>query len=106
MWPPAISSPHRLRKEPRDVQKEKQAQEAEANRLRRKEQEETNDAKTKMKGKNRPSKRHRKKQTNVIEEKRPEVLKRLREEVSAPPFPNRGTDMYISIYLVRIRLDD
>ena len=43
--------------------------------------EDKNDSKTKMKGKNRPSKRHRKKQTNVIEEKRPEVQKRLREEV-------------------------
>jgi U3 small nucleolar RNA-associated protein 7 len=34
-----------------------------------------------MKGKNRPSKRHRKKQIKIIEEKKPEVIKRQTEEV-------------------------
>jgi hypothetical protein len=70
-----------VRKEPKDVQQEKRRQEEEANRLRRKQAEDKNDGKARMKGKNRPSKRHRKKQTNVIEEKRPEVLKKMREEV-------------------------
>ncbi|GAX74039.1 hypothetical protein CEUSTIGMA_g1489.t1 [Chlamydomonas eustigma] len=70
----------RVRKEPREVQVEKRRQEEEANRLRRKQAEEKNDSKARMKGKNRPSKRHRKKQTNVIEEKRPEVLKKMRDE--------------------------
>lgn len=34
-----------------------------------------------MKGKNRPSKRHRKKQTNIIEEKKPAIKQRMKEEV-------------------------
>ena len=75
-----------MRKEPKEVQQEKQKLEADANRVRRKQAGDKNDAKTKMKGKNRPSKRHRKKQTNVIDEKKPEVLKRLREEVRCMAF--------------------
>lgn len=35
-----------------------------------------------VQGKNKPTRRHKKKQTNIIEEKKPEVLKRMREEVS------------------------
>lgn len=50
---------------------EKRAAEREANAQRKKEQEEKNADKTKMKGKNRPSKRYRKKQLNIIEEKKP-----------------------------------
>lgn len=69
----------RVLQEPAEVQKQKQLQEAEANRARKKEQEAKNDSKSRMKGKNRPSKKHRKKQTNIIEEKRPEVLKRMQE---------------------------
>ena len=69
------------------MQQEKQKLEADANRVRRKQAGDKNDATTKMKGKNRPSKRHRKKQTNVIDEKKPEVLKRLREEVRHMPLP-------------------
>jgi len=70
----------RVRQEPKDVQKERQEQQAEANRARRRQQDDKNDAKTRMKGKNRPSKKHRKKQMNVIEEKKPEMLKRLADE--------------------------
>lgn len=39
------------------------------------------EARSKMKGKNRPSKRHRKKQTNIIEERKPGVKQRMREQV-------------------------
>lgn len=70
----------RVRQLPKDVQEEKKRQEEEANRARTKDQEDKNDSKTRMKGKNRPSKKHRKKQINIVEEKKPEVLKRLREE--------------------------
>jgi U3 small nucleolar RNA-associated protein 7 len=34
-----------------------------------------------MKGKNRPSRRHKKKQTNIIEEKKPQIKERIKEEV-------------------------
>ena len=49
---------------------ERQQQAAEANRLQRKEQQEANDGKKRMKGKNKPSKKHKKKQINIIEEKK------------------------------------
>jgi U3 small nucleolar RNA-associated protein 7 len=51
-----------------------------ANRARRKTQQGVNELKTPMKGKNRPSKKHRKKQLNVIEEKKPEQTKRMADE--------------------------
>ncbi|KAL0026553.1 hypothetical protein WJX77_006409 [Trebouxia sp. C0004] len=57
-----------IRKEPKEVQLERQQQTAEANAAQRKEQQEKNDAKKRMKGKNKPSKKHKKKQINVIEE--------------------------------------
>lgn len=39
------------------------------------------EAKAKMKGKNRPSRRHRKKQTNIIEDRKPAIKQRQQEEV-------------------------
>lgn len=36
-----------------------------------------------MKGKNRPSRRHRKKQANIIEERKPSIKQRMREQVGA-----------------------
>ena len=59
-----------IRKEPKEVQLERQQQTAEANAAQRKEQQEKNDAKKRTKGKNKPSKKHKKKQINVIEEKK------------------------------------
>lgn len=59
-----------VRKEPKEVQLERQQQIAEANAARRKEQQEKNDSKKRMKGKNKPSKKHKKKQINIIEEKK------------------------------------
>jgi len=70
----------RLRREPLEVQKERAAAAAAANAARTGEQRQENDDKKKMKGKNRPSKRHRKKQGNIIEDKQPEVVKRMREQ--------------------------
>uniref|UniRef100_A0A7S0WQI7 BING4 C-terminal domain-containing protein n=1 Tax=Chlamydomonas leiostraca TaxID=1034604 RepID=A0A7S0WQI7_9CHLO len=70
----------RVRKEPLEVQKEKQAEAEAANAARRAAQEVRAEARSKMKGKNRPSKRHRKKQTNIIEERKPGVKQRMREQ--------------------------
>lgn len=62
-----------VRKEPKVVQLERQQQTAEANAAQRKEQQEKNDVKKRMKGKNKPSKKHKKKQINVIEEKKARI---------------------------------
>ena len=50
--------------------KERALQAKEAIDAKRKAKEAKNEEKTKMKGKNRPSRKHRKKQTNIIEEKK------------------------------------
>ncbi|KAJ9533766.1 hypothetical protein QJQ45_026853 [Haematococcus lacustris] len=99
----------RVRKEPAEVLKEKRLEAAAATKERRAAAEEKNEAKvsgveaagsrvaagrrlpatllsgtvaqSKMKGKNRPSKRHRKKQTNIIEERKPVVKQRMKEQV-------------------------
>lgn len=39
------------------------------------------EAKAKMKGKNRPSRQHRKKQSNVIEDRKPVIKERQKQEV-------------------------
>ena len=39
------------------------------------------DARKKMKGKNKPSRRHRKKQLNIVEERKPEVKGRILDKV-------------------------
>ena len=57
-------------KEPKEVRQERIQAAKEANATRRKEQEEKNEAKTKMKGKNKPSRRFKKKQSNIIEERK------------------------------------
>ena len=80
-----------IRKEPKEVQMERQQQAAEANRLQRKEQQEKNDAKKKMKGKNKPSKKHKKKQINVIEEKKGRVRQELQQQ-QANSNAELGTD--------------
>ena len=67
-----------VRKEPKEVQLERQQQTAEANRAQRQEQQDKNDSKKKMKGKNKPSKKHKKKQVNIIEEKKG----RIRQEAA------------------------
>lgn len=59
-----------MRREPEELQQDKRQAEAEANAARRREQEARNEAKTRMKGKNRPSKRYRKKRTNIVDDKK------------------------------------
>ena len=52
---------------PAEVQKEKAQETIRANELAKKEQQLLNDGKTRMKGKNVATKRHRKRQNNIIE---------------------------------------
>jgi U3 small nucleolar RNA-associated protein 7 len=69
-----------IRKEPKEVQKERKEEAAAANRARMRKQREQNESKKKMKGKNRPSRRQKKKQLNIIQDKKPEVKARMREQ--------------------------
>jgi U3 small nucleolar RNA-associated protein 7 len=66
---------------PKEVQAERRQQAIEAELSSRKAQRDKNEEKTKMKGKNRTSKRYRKKQLNVIDDKKLAKMeaKRLRE---------------------------
>jgi len=69
-----------LRKEPTEVVQERRQAEREANLARLRVQVARNEAKDKMKGKNKPSRRHRKKQVNIVEERKPDMIKKMREE--------------------------
>ncbi|CEF96855.1 WD40/YVTN repeat-like-containing domain [Ostreococcus tauri] len=71
----------KLRAVPKEVQAERRQLAIDAELSRRKDQRDKNEAKTKMKGKNRTSKRYRKKQLNVIDDKKLAKMeaKRLRE---------------------------
>jgi U3 small nucleolar RNA-associated protein 7 len=73
-WPP------QLLREPGEVAKARKAAAEEANAARKAVQREKAEEKAKMKGKNKPSRRQRKKQLNIIEDKKPAVLARMREE--------------------------
>ena len=70
----------RVEKEPAKVQQERQAEMEAANAARIREQREKSEAKTKMKGKNKPTRRQRKKQQNIIEERRPKIKAAMREQ--------------------------
>lgn len=59
-----------MRKEPKEVAAERKEEARAANAAARKELQAANDAKKKMKGKNKPSRRQRKKQLNIIEERK------------------------------------
>ena len=59
-----------VRKEPKEVAVERKEEARAANAAARREQQAANDAKKRMKGKNKPSRRQRKKQLNVIEERK------------------------------------
>ena len=61
-----------IRKEPKEASRERAQLAKEANEAKRKTLAVKNEGKTKMKGKNRPSKSYRKKKTNIIEEKKVE----------------------------------
>eukprot|EP00887_Chlorella_sp_A99_P001363 scaffold8.g1363.t1 len=67
-------------KEPREVQRERAAEAAAADAAARAAARAKNEEKTRMKGKNRPSRRRRKKQENIIEERKPAVKARMREQ--------------------------
>lgn len=71
-----------VRREPKEVQQQRQQQMAIATSERRAEQRTAADSKTKMKGKNRPSRRQGRKQSNVIEDKKPQMLQRIKEQQS------------------------
>ena len=59
-----------IRKEPQEILEERREQARLASAAKFKAQEDKNDAKTKMKGKNKPSRKHKKKQSNIIEAKK------------------------------------
>jgi len=67
-------------KEPAEVQKQRQIEAEIANRARKKGQQDKADKKTKMKGKNKPTRRQRKKQQNIIEERKPKIKASMRDE--------------------------
>ena len=67
-------------KEPAEVQKQRQIEAEMANRARKKGQQDKADKKTKMKGKNKPTRRQRKKQQNIIEERKPKMKASMRDE--------------------------
>lgn len=67
-------------REPREIQKERQAEEAAANAARRKEALLSSDNKARMKGKNKPTRRRKKKEMHIIEERKPEMKARMREQ--------------------------
>ncbi|EFN58765.1 hypothetical protein CHLNCDRAFT_29762 [Chlorella variabilis] len=79
----------RVVREPRDVQKEKQAAAQEANRARLEEQRQKNEEKKRMKGKNKPSRRQRKKQANIVEERKPGIKARMREQGVSAEFGHK-----------------
>ena len=72
----------KVRAVPKEVQIERRKQAVDAELSARKQQREKNEEKTKMKGKNKTSKRYRKKQLNVIDDKKLAKMeaKRMREE--------------------------
>ena len=66
------------------MQLERPQQTAAANAARRKEQQEKNDSKKGMKGKNKPSKKHKKKQISVIEEKKGHIRQESAQQDANP----------------------
>lgn len=70
----------KVRRAPKDVQKERQAEAKRAAEELAVQQRQKNEVKTRMKGKNKPSRKFRKKQLNVIDEKRAAAEERKAEE--------------------------
>ncbi|KAK9810541.1 hypothetical protein WJX72_012424 [[Myrmecia] bisecta] len=62
-----------VRKEPKEVVLERKAAAVEANKARHREADEKNAGKKKMKGKNKPSRRYKKKQLNIVEERKASI---------------------------------
>lgn len=68
-------------KEPKDVAQQRRDEEAAANAARSAAAAAKADARTKMKGKNKPTRRQKKKQMNIIEERKPSLKAKLAQEV-------------------------
>lgn len=69
----------RIEKEPIEVQKERQAEAEAANAARLAGQREKAETKSRVKGKNKPTRRQKKKQQNIIEDKKPKIKAAIRE---------------------------
>jgi DNA invertase Pin-like site-specific DNA recombinase len=69
-------------KEPVDVAAQRRQQESAANAARLAAQRSKADDKAKMKGRNKPTRRQKKKQMNIIEDKKPVIRAKIQEEVS------------------------
>lgn len=69
-----------LRREPAAVAAQRAAEAAEANAARLRDRRERADGRKRMKGKNKPTRRQHRKQTNVVEDKKPAVGKAVRRE--------------------------
>ena len=65
---------------PAEVQKERAALAAEANAARLERERRRTDARTPMKGKNKPSRRQKRKQLNIVEDRKPAVKERMRQQ--------------------------
>ncbi|GIL47302.1 hypothetical protein Vafri_4155 [Volvox africanus] len=72
----------RVRNEPAAVARQRRQDEDAANTARLVAMRREAEAKDKMKGKNRPSRRHRKKQNNVIEDRKPAIKERQKQEAA------------------------
>ncbi|KAL4534869.1 hypothetical protein Ndes2526A_g05736 [Nannochloris sp. 'desiccata'] len=70
----------RIEREPADVQRERQEEADAANAARLSGQRQEADQKTRQKGKNKPTRRQRKKQQNIIEDKKPKIKAAMREQ--------------------------
>lgn len=68
-------------KEPKDVAQQRRDEEAAANAARKAAAAAKVDERTRMKGKNRPTRRQKKKQMNIIEDKKPMLKIKMQEEV-------------------------
>lgn len=68
-------------KEPADVAKQRRDAEAAANAARLAAQRAKSEERSKMKGKNKPTRRQKKKQMNIIEDKKPMIRSKIQEEV-------------------------
>jgi uncharacterized protein involved in copper resistance len=78
-------------KEPKDVAQQRRDEEAAANAARSAAAAAKADARTKMKGKNKPTRRQKKKQMNIIEERKPSLKAKLAQEVGCDtPWPHHS----------------
>ena len=70
-----------VQKEPKDVAQQRREEEAAANAARKAAAFAKAEARTRMKGKNKPTRRQKKKQMNIIEDKKPSLKLKMAQEV-------------------------